>query len=79
MKTLSLKLPEPLFAVLSAAASKRGESRSTLVREAIEAYVAAEQPVLQTSCLDRARDIAGTIEGPVDLSTNPDHLTGYGR
>jgi predicted transcriptional regulator len=26
-----------------------------------------------------AGDLAGSIEGPEDLSLNPDHLAGYGR
>jgi len=42
MKTLSLKLPESLLEKLDSAARKRGESRSALLREAIETIIVGE-------------------------------------
>ena len=79
MKTLSLKLPESLFAMLTAASEKRGESKSTVVREAIAAYIRAQQSVHQGSCLDLANDLAGCVDGPEDLSSNKTHMRRYGQ
>ena len=79
MKTLSLKLPELLFAKLASAAEKRGESKSALVREAIEAFLSEDSPVPESSCLDLAKDLAGCVNGPVDLSLSKKHMFGYGQ
>ncbi|MEE4607477.1 MAG: CopG family transcriptional regulator [Desulfobacteraceae bacterium] len=79
MKTISLKLPESLFAVLAQTAEKRGESKSTIVREAIESFVAGQVSKQNVSCLDLAKDLAGCIEGPEDLSINKELMRGYGQ
>ena len=78
MKTLSLKLPELLFAKLASAAEKRGESKSALVREATEALLSGDGPAVESSCLDLAKDLAGCANGPVDLSFSKKHMFGYG-
>lgn len=80
MKTLTVKLPEALDAKLATAAETRGESKSSVVREAIASYVGAEQSTsLDLSCYDLSRDLAGSFDGPEDLSHNQAHLKGYGR
>lgn len=79
MRTLSLKLPESLFAKLTAAARDRGESRSALVREAIRAMIAGDGTGSNGSCLDLANDLAGCAEGPRDLSVSKEHMRGYGQ
>lgn len=79
MKTISLKVPESLFAVLAQAAEKRGESKSTIVREAIESFVADNASEQNGSCLDLSRELAGCIEGPEDLSSNEELMRGYGQ
>ncbi|MEW6755544.1 MAG: ribbon-helix-helix protein, CopG family [Candidatus Latescibacterota bacterium] len=79
MVTLSVKLPEELDAKLQSAAAQRGESKSSLVRQAIETLVAAAVTPASGSCLAAARDLAGSCEGPADLSTNKEHLRSYGR
>jgi predicted transcriptional regulator len=79
MKTLSLKVPESLLEKLDAAASKRGESRSALLREAIETVIAPEGHVPDGSCLDLAKDLAGCVRGPEDLSFNKKRMDGYGQ
>ena len=79
MKTLSLKLPEKLIERLNSAAEKRGESRSALIREAIENSMAGEGQIPKGSCLDLAGDLAGCIDGPKDLSYNKKRMKGYGR
>ena len=79
MKTVSFKLPELLIEQITSLASKSGESRSSLVRKAIESLVHETHAQDRTSCLDLARDLAGAVAGPDDLSHNAAHMTGYGR
>ncbi|MEW6754306.1 MAG: ribbon-helix-helix protein, CopG family [Candidatus Latescibacterota bacterium] len=79
MVTLTVKLPEHLRARLQAAAAQRGETRSALVRQAIEELVEKGGKPAPGSCLAKARDLAGSCEGPADLSTNKVHVRSYGR
>lgn len=78
MKTITLKLPEFLEARLNHTAQKSGLSKSEIVRRALDAYFSREQTVPSGSFLDLARDMAGAIAGPADLSTNKSYLDGYG-
>ncbi len=78
MKTLSLKLPEQLFQKLAHLSEKRRESRSALVREAIETLVSGDSSQ-NMSCLELAEDLSGCVEGPEDLSFNKTHMRGYGQ
>jgi predicted transcriptional regulator len=68
-----------LFAILVQTAEKRGESKSTIIREAIESFVAHNASELNGSCLDLSKDLAGSIEGPEDLSSNKELMRGYGQ
>ena len=79
MKTLSLKLPDALEARLTDRASETGRTKSELVREALVDFFGKENGDGAGSCFDLARDLAGCVEGPRDLSSNPKHLRGYGR
>ena len=79
MKTLSLKLPESLLEKLDSTARKRGESRSALLREAIETVLEGENHISDGSCLDLAKDLAGCVSGPEDLSINKSRMDGYGK
>jgi Ribbon-helix-helix protein, copG family len=76
MKTLSLKLPPSLRVKLERAAKERGQSKSALVRAALELYLNGERPV---SALELAGDFVGCGEGPGDLSTNPKYMEGFGE
>jgi len=79
MKTLSLKLPESLLAKLTSTARERGESRSALVREAIETFIAGDNHVPKGSCLDLSKDLVGCVKGPADLSFDKKRMRGYGQ
>jgi predicted transcriptional regulator len=79
MKTLSVKLPDALEAKLSALAQKRGVSKSEVVREALEALLVRDRSHRRASALALAKDLAGCLAGPGDLSFNKDYLKGYGR
>ena len=79
MKTLSFKLPEILESQLDIIAHKKGMSRSEIVRRALLEYFSRDDVNQPGSFLDLARDLAGSIEGPPDLSTNKAYLEGYGK
>jgi hypothetical protein len=79
MKTTSLKLPAELDEKLAALAEERKMSKSSLVREALASYMVGGEQSPGTSFLAYARDLAGCVEGPEDLSSNPDHFRDYGR
>ena len=79
MKTLTVKVPEELDLKLAAVAAKRGESKSNLIRTAIISILKENKAVIPNSCLDMAKDLVGSVEGPSDLSCNKRHLNGYGK
>ena len=62
------------------AAKQHGQTRSALVRAALEQFLdgaqAAKRPV---SALELAGDLVGCCEGPGDLSTNPKYMEGFGE
>jgi len=76
MKTLSVKVPEDLDLKLTAVAAKRGKTKSSLIRAALDHLVKSIEGVTPNSCLDLAKDLIGSVEGPSDLSYNNKHLKG---
>lgn len=79
MKTVTLKLAENLEKRLKAFSRNEGISQSEIIRRALLDYFSNEENAKSGSFLDLARDLAGSIEGPPDLSTNTAHLEGYGK
>jgi predicted transcriptional regulator len=77
--TVTVKLPETLARRLKSMAARRGETQSALVREALRTHLERGSEPASGSCLELARDLAGSLEGAADLSTNRRHLRGYGR
>jgi hypothetical protein len=79
MKPRSLKLSPKLEESLTSYATARGTSASSVVREALEVYlVDAQSAGRPQSFAARAADLAGCVDGPPDLSTNPAHIAAYG-
>jgi hypothetical protein len=78
MKNVSLKLPDDLHAKLNRLSKDRGAAKSEIVREALEAYFADGKNGARVSCLDLAGDLAGCVDGPPDLATNPKYMRGFG-
>ena len=74
MKTISVKIPEELDLKLAAVAEKRRESKSAIIRSALDHLVKTSDAVTPNSCLDLAKDLMDTVEGPSDLSYNNRHL-----
>jgi predicted transcriptional regulator len=79
VRTISLKLPDPLHELLAAAARRQGKSKSTVVREALDAYLNGETARAGGSCLDLIENLAGCLAGPEDLSSNRTHMSDFGR
>ena len=79
MKTLSLRLPEPLYGDLAALAEHKGVSKSALIRDALVALFRQQRAPGRGSALAMLEDLAGSIDGPEDLSYNKAHLESLGR
>jgi hypothetical protein len=79
MKTLTLKIPEILETRLNVFAHKNRLSRSEIVRRALVEYFSTANESNPGSFLDLAQDLAGSIDGSPDLSTNKTLLEGYGK
>jgi hypothetical protein len=79
MKTLTVKIGEELDAELAALATQRGETKSTLVRAAIEQMLGSGEVVSPGSCLALSGDLVGSVDGHHDLSHNKNHLEDYGK
>ena len=77
-KTITVKLPAKLASRLRTAVDRRGRTQSEIVREALESHLDG-RGVAATSFLDLTRDLAGSVSGRADLSSNRRHLRGYGR
>jgi Arc/MetJ-type ribon-helix-helix transcriptional regulator len=81
MKTLTVRLPEPLVADIEAESRERKISKSDVVRERLRlASGSARRP---SAALDTIADLIGSVEGlPADLSARKKQYlrtTGYGR
>lgn len=77
MKMISVKLPDPMADWLTRRAKESKRSRSALVRDALERERSGKSE--PKSCHDLLQDVCGSFDGPPDLSTNPDHLEGFGQ
>jgi Arc/MetJ-type ribon-helix-helix transcriptional regulator len=79
MKTLTVRLPEPLVAQIEAESRARKVSKSDVVRERL----ATRTPAQGADPLAAIRDLIGSVDGlPPDLSANKKKYlaaTGYGR
>ena len=80
MERINVRVDERLKQNLEAEAREKGVSPSEIVRQVLTEHVRRRVP--GESCLDIARRIGliGSAKGlPADLSTNPDHMEGFGR
>ncbi len=74
-RIVSIKLDPELDHELGEIARRKKVSRSWVLREALREYAARPR----RSALDLAGDLAGSVQGPEDLSSNPRHLADYGK
>ena len=81
MKSLTVRLPEPLIAGIEAEARGRGCSTSDIVRERLQR--GARPSRRQSAALDSIADLIGSVGGlPADLSERKKQYlkaTSYGR
>ena len=79
MKTLTVRLPEPLVAEIEAESRGRKVSKSDVVRERL----VRGHRRRHIACLDTIADLIGSVDGlPTDLSRRKRsylHATGYGK
>ena len=80
MKTLTVRLPEPLVADIERESRGRRISKSDVVRERLER---APRKRRHTTSLDAIADLIGSVDGlPTDLTTRKKeylHATRYGQ
>ena len=77
MRAISLKLTEHLDQKLTALVRRRRSNRSTVLREALEAFTGGR--AVKPSVTAAATGLVGSLQGPADLSTAVAHLAGYGK
>jgi predicted transcriptional regulator len=79
MNTLTLKVPEGIKEKLTTYSKKKGISRSEIVRNALLDYFDKDDLGREGSFLDLAKDLAGSVNGRPDLSSNKESFRGYGE
>ena len=77
MESWTIKVPRRLSARVSRIAKSRHVSRSTIVREALEALT--EEATGETFTERVAEHVGAADDLPADILTNPKHMRGYGR
>ncbi len=79
VKTLTIKVPDSLFAEITSAAKTRKVSKSEIVRERLSVQPATEG-ANKASLWSRMEDLVIQTDSlPEDLSSNKAHLKGYGE
>lgn len=80
MVVLTVKLPKELDSELRGRARSQRLSKSELVRRVLQAYLHEGTPGHKPpSAFDQVSDLVGIcMGGPADLSSNPEHLAGFG-
>jgi hypothetical protein len=80
MKTLTVKLPDPLFLEIAHQARARNISKSDVVRERLTTGKDGGVPRRKRPLWSRMHDVVIDSDRlPRDLSSSKKHLTGYGK
>ena len=79
MDTLTLKIPDCIKEKLEAYSRREGKNRSEIIRIALLEYVGKDKLEEQGTFYDLAKDLAGSVIGSPDLSTNRKYLSEYGK
>lgn len=78
MKSVTLRLPDELIGEIEAEARQRKMSKTDIMRERLT----KSQPATPDQWRDLLDRVAGSVDGPADLSSNVKKYlksTGYGR
>jgi hypothetical protein len=79
MNTISVKIPHRLKLCVESESSRRGLSKSCIIREALERAFGKEKPIPGATVGDLTKDLCGSVHGgPRDLAGNKKHLDNYG-
>lgn len=79
MKTLTIKVPDGLFAEIASAALMRKVPKSEIVRERLT-QLSSTQCGTRSSLWSQMQDLVIQSDSlPVDLSSSKAHLKGYGK
>ncbi len=79
MERINVRIEKQLKQRLEAEAREMGVRPSDVVRQALEDYVSRHAPPSNCRELAERLGILGSAKGlPADLSTNPDHMEGFG-
>ena len=79
MKTLTIKVPDALYAEISTAAQTRKVPKSEIVRERLSRGATGIKSA-KGSLWNRMEDLVLSTDSlPTDLSSNKTHLKGYGK
>ncbi len=78
MKTITCKLPEKLDAELTVVARQEGIAKCEVVRGAIEDSIRHKGGKKSPRAFGLVSDLAGSVDGPADLLTNPKYLEDFG-
>lgn len=78
MSTLTVKVDARLSLRIADAARRRHTSKSAFVRTCVEQALKQAQRGSLRSFHAQARDLCGTVRGQRDLSTNAQHMDGFG-
>jgi predicted transcriptional regulator len=80
MERINVRVDERLKHKLEAEAQERGVRPSDIVRQALEEHMRARSDRLNCRDLAQRLGLIGAAKGlPADLSTNPEHMVGFGR
>ena len=79
MMVVTCKLPKKLAAKLERVAKDEHRSKQALLREAIERRLKTKPAIGRVSAYELVKHLVGTLEGPSDLATNPEHMKGFGE
>jgi len=80
MERINVRVDKRLKEELEAEAKEKGVQPSVIVRQALEEHMRSRTP--HPNCRDLAERLGliGAAKGlPRDLSTNPEHMEGFGR
>ncbi len=79
MTTITCKIPPELDARLQAAAREQHISRSEVVRKALRDALLRKRRTVRPTAWELVKHLAGTVHGPPDLLTNPEHMEDFGK
>ncbi len=80
MERISVRLDGRLKRELEAEAREKGVRPSDIVRQVLEQHARGRTPQPNARQLAERLGILGSAKGlPTDLSTNPEHMEGFGR